>query len=432
MKTIFIIFLSSISIKAQLVASNVQNFIINNGALVIVNGGVEIYTGSMINDGFLQVTKNSNLNNPGNFKINQFVNISGNGYYKIEQDWINNGLFNCNQSTVELYGDMKQFISSSLNVSTTFHDLILSGNGVNENRKKELDGVNSSTDFTGTLVLNDRELSTLINSFYVLNPINNCVYFDQTFQDEGFVSSLSPGFLWRSTNNNSTYIFPVGSSNGVKRFRPIVLNPKLQNNNQFGVRLNNYDADSDLYSRDLTDGLSKDLNPYFYHSIEGTDPSASIVELKIGYLGSDGIFNGIANWNQNNWKSFLNEVPSSIGNYISLSQNEIDLYSLFHPFILANTDLSSDVYVPNTFTPDGQEFNNIFSPVFSNINLYSEIELYIYNRWGELIHVGYGLECGWDGYYNFSICQDGVYTWKLNYHKGGVNITLVGHVNLIK
>ena len=160
--------------------------------------------------------------------------------------------------------------------------MILSGTGTNQNREKELQGVNSSTNFTGELFLNDRELSTLTNSFYVMNPDNSSIHFDQSFQDEGFVSSLTPGFLWRSTNNTSTYIFPVGSSDGLRRFRPVELNPKDQIENNYGVRMNNYNSDDDTYNRSMTDGFSKELNPYFYHSIIGEEFNTSTADLNIG------------------------------------------------------------------------------------------------------------------------------------------------------
>lgn len=427
-----LIILFTNDLSAQIFLSQSSDFIINQGAQVISNGGIEIFSGSIVNNGFIQVSRNSTLPNSGNFYLNPSSLVTGNGYYKIEQNWVNDGVFNCEQSTVELYGNFKQIITSSNNVNTLFHNLVLSGLGTNDNRKKELQGVNVFTDYTGELFLNDRELSTLSNSFYVMNPVNSCIHFDQNFQDEGFVSSLYPGFLWRSTNNTSAYIFPVGSSDGTRRFRPIELSPKDQIENDFGARLNNYNSDDDSYNRSSTDGLSKELNPYFYHSIKGEEVNASTADLNIGYLISDGIFLGIANWNLNKWLSFSNEVPKSIGNYNSLGQNDVDFFNLSHPYILSNNDIASDVYVPNTFTPDGQEFNNVFFPVFSDNNSFSQIELLIFNRWGELIYTGYGYDCGWDGYYSYLKCQDGIYTWKLNYSKGDIKKTIVGHVNLIK
>ena len=437
MKIVLILVLNFIllfnqKILAQLVFFNNSTCIINQGAQVISNGGIEVEAGSIVNNGFFQVTRNSTLLNPGNFQMSPLTTVSGDGYYKIEQNWINSGNFLCNQSTVELYGDLKQLITSTNNVNTLFHDLILSGLGMNNDRKKELLDINASTDLTGQLYLNDRELSTLSNSFYVENPQITSVHYDASFQDEGFVSSLTPGFFWRSTNTNSNYLFPVGSSDGVRRFRPVEIMVENQVENHYGVRLNNFNADDDSFDRQFTDGQSKDLNPYFYHSIKGEVQNSSIAGINIGYLGGDGAFSGIANWNQNKWISCSNELPYSIGNYNSLSQENLDLNILSHPYILANTDRTSDVYVPNTFTPDGEEFNNVFLPVFSDNTSFSEIELFIFNRWGELIFTGLGYNCAWDGYYNFSKCQDGVYTWKLNYQKGGIKNTMIGHINLLK
>jgi gliding motility-associated-like protein len=431
--TLFIFILSSNYCFSQLVVNNSQ-VVLTSGVQVIVNGGFENNLGNLLNNGFLQITRLSTYSSPGDFKIEQFASVSGDGYYKVEQNWINNNIFVCDTSTVELYGNLKQLITSDNSTITNFHNLILTGNGIGENRKKELLNVNSGTDYSGQLFLNNRELATLTNSFYVQNPSNSSIYFDNTFQDEGMVSSIEPGYLWRSTNSISNYFFPLGSSNGMRRFRPVLVTTLNANPNYFGGRLNNYDSNSDSFDRNLTDSQSKDLNPFFYHSLVGNEVGISDAGISIGYLYSDGIFDGISNWsNLNNyWSSFENEDNSTIGNYVSLHVANIDLNNLFHPYILSNKDLSSDVYVPNAFTPDGQEFNNVFAPVFSSNDNISEIELYIFDRWGELIFEGYGSGVYWDGYLDEYKCQDGVYTWKLNYSKNGYKSHLVGHVNLLK
>jgi gliding motility-associated-like protein len=156
--------------------------------------------------------------------------------------------------------------------------------------------------------------------------------------------------------------------------------------------------------------------------------------IEIGYLFSDGIFDGISNWDLSlyQWNSLKNEATSNLGNYNSLKSTSINLHSLFHPFILSNNDITADVYVPNSFTPDGEEFNNVFSPVFSNYELIDDIQFYIFDRWGALIFEGYGPNVYWDGYLGEFRCQDGVYTWKLNFYKSGKLNQLVGHVNLLK
>ncbi|MFM7467181.1 MAG: gliding motility-associated C-terminal domain-containing protein [Crocinitomicaceae bacterium] len=57
------------------------------------------------------------------------------------------------------------------------------------------------------------------------------------------------------------------------------------------------------------------------------------------------------------------------------------------------------VYVPNTFTPNGDEHNNLFYPVFSGANLdRKSYSFLIYNRWGEIVYQTTDLNEGWNGF----------------------------------
>ncbi len=88
------------------------------------------------------------------------------------------------------------------------------------------------------------------------------------------------------------------------------------------------------------------------------------------------------------------------------------------------------IYVPNAFTPDGDEFNNIFKPITNNI---IEFEMTIYNRWGEIVFQSFDPEGYWDGYYGGKLVQDGVYVWKIHYTDlNEERELLVGHVTVLK
>jgi gliding motility-associated-like protein len=91
-------------------------------------------------------------------------------------------------------------------------------------------------------------------------------------------------------------------------------------------------------------------------------------------------------------------------------------------------------YVPNTFTPDGDEYNNVFKPVISSGYDLTEYSLDIYNRWGERIFTSLNSEIGWDGTYNGSLTQDGTYTWKISLKIIGIDDRkeYVGHVNIVR
>ena len=88
------------------------------------------------------------------------------------------------------------------------------------------------------------------------------------------------------------------------------------------------------------------------------------------------------------------------------------------------------IYVPNVFTPDGNDYNNTFKAVTQNIE---EFEMTIYNRWGEVVFKSYNVDGEWDGYYNGRLSQDGVYVWVIDYvDLNGKKEQLVGHVSIFK
>jgi gliding motility-associated-like protein len=91
-------------------------------------------------------------------------------------------------------------------------------------------------------------------------------------------------------------------------------------------------------------------------------------------------------------------------------------------------------YVPNTFTPDGDEFNQSFRPIItSGIDIYN-FTFKIYNRWGEVIWESKDPSVGWDGTYNSRPIQQGTYTWSMEFKLTDVDdhIQVHGHLNLIR
>jgi len=73
-------------------------------------------------------------------------------------------------------------------------------------------------------------------------------------------------------------------------------------------------------------------------------------------------------------------------------------------------------FIPNTFTPDGNSFNDEFKPVFySGIDIYN-YHLMMFNRWGEMVFESYDAAYGWDGTYgDMGLVEDGVYVWRIEF-----------------
>jgi gliding motility-associated-like protein len=70
------------------------------------------------------------------------------------------------------------------------------------------------------------------------------------------------------------------------------------------------------------------------------------------------------------------------------------------------------LYAPNTFTPDGDEFNQEWGIQMSGMDAYN-FELRLYNRWGQLIWESYDPNEMWDGTYKGTLVQQGTYTWTI-------------------
>jgi gliding motility-associated-like protein len=72
-------------------------------------------------------------------------------------------------------------------------------------------------------------------------------------------------------------------------------------------------------------------------------------------------------------------------------------------------------YIPNTFTPNGDEKNNTFQPIFTSGFDAQNYHFLIYNRWGELIFESNNPAIGWDGTYGDKLLMNDTYTWKLQF-----------------
>jgi gliding motility-associated-like protein len=92
-------------------------------------------------------------------------------------------------------------------------------------------------------------------------------------------------------------------------------------------------------------------------------------------------------------------------------------------------------WVPNTFTPDGDQYNQIFKPIFYSGFDPFEFEFYIYNRWGELIWECRDVKVGWDGsYFKGRKVMEGSYNWKIRFKllNNDEKRTVIGHVNVLR
>ena len=94
-------------------------------------------------------------------------------------------------------------------------------------------------------------------------------------------------------------------------------------------------------------------------------------------------------------------------------------------------DPVSNIFIPNTFTPDQDGVNDEFFFVGEGI-VEDDFEFYVFNRWGEKIYYTQKFN-PWDGSYKGKLLEQGVYVYKF-YVKdiNNVTATYIGRVTLLK
>jgi gliding motility-associated-like protein len=91
-------------------------------------------------------------------------------------------------------------------------------------------------------------------------------------------------------------------------------------------------------------------------------------------------------------------------------------------------------YIPNSFTPDGNEYNQTWGPVFTAGFDPYDFHLLVFDRWGETIWESWDVTTQWDGSYNGAPVQDGTYTWVIWFGDKytDARYTKNGHVTILK
>lgn len=303
-------------------SANAQVLVKNNGAIIAIKPGatVIVKTGSVDNDGL--VDNGGTFIIEGDFINQDTANGGGTtGFYQVQQDWVNNGSFQADQSEVELYG-ANQLITGTN--STTFYDLTLTGTGV---KTQTLDAT-----VTDTLALNDRELATDVFKMFVTNTATGAIT-----RSTGYVSSLGAGRLSRDMASNGLYLFPTGSNVGVTRYRPLEVTPSTANAQTLEVRMANVNATTEGFNINAKEIDLCEVNDLYYHLIGHSAGATDDVAFALYYdLGADGTFKTAAHWqNLPQWEDI---GPTTAGVSGGLNSVTVPVWNVFSPeaFALAN------------------------------------------------------------------------------------------------
>ena len=91
------------------------------------------------------------------------------------------------------------------------------------------------------------------------------------------------------------------------------------------------------------------------------------------------------------------------------------------------------IYIPNAFSPQGDKINDLWRVTGYSI---TEVKIYIFNRWGQMVFYSEDIDKPWDGNFNGTPCLSGVYKYLIEY-KGdfdgeGVGKKETGTITIIR
>lgn len=306
-KGIYAVTVSLVLLIGTSLSANAQFVVFNNGAEVTVSQGciVQINTGDLNNDDGT-IDNAGRITVDGNLTNSDLLTGGGGstGIFSVSGDWENNAVFNADQSLVNLNG-ANQLVTGTF--STGFYDLNLLGTGI-----KTLD-IDASV--LGVLELNDLEFATDNNTLQVLNTSSAAIT-----EIGGFVSSTGNGRLSWAMNSTDTYVFPLGSSVGTPRIRPLAITPTAVTPNTFAARLANNSATTDGF--DVSDMAPElcNVNDLFYNQIDHLSGSDAADVTQYFVLADDGDWANGAHWQGTpQWEDMTGAAVGVSGGYSTVT-----------------------------------------------------------------------------------------------------------------
>jgi gliding motility-associated-like protein len=99
---------------------------------------------------------------------------------------------------------------------------------------------------------------------------------------------------------------------------------------------------------------------------------------------------------------------------------------------LTKAQIQSELYIPNAFSPNGDNINDIFQPVFY-CDAVTVFNMQIFDRWGNMVFETNDRLKGWNGKYGNVSMMPGVYLYTLEYKLEGLERKVkAGEVTLIR
>lgn len=127
--------------------------------------------------------------------------------------------------------------------------------------------------------------------------------------------------------------------------------------------------------------------------------------------------------------NFTEDSPSGV--YTVLVRDELSCPVAFNSFNVT-IDCVPKLFIPTAFSPNGDPLNNTLK-IFGKD--FSDLDLKIYNRWGEVVFTANSKEDEWNGMVGGKDAPEGVYVWKasfINILQPDKVISMSGRITLVR
>lgn len=393
-------------------------------AQVMVNKGATIYSANDIiyaNGGISNLMDSSTMIG-GTFRNSGSVYLTG--------DWTNSAGNAAFTSTIGTNGASTitcLMVGGNQNIQgnnvTEFHNLVLQG--ATNTILKQLNGVDAIVH--DTLNLTDVEFATGTNTAYITNPATPSIQLAS-----GFVSSLNGGALVRSTASTQTYLFPVGSSIGTNRYRPVEITPLSSFPTDYAVRFANDLPDNESFPINTKKATVSNVNPLFYHQIR-RDIGSSPASITFYYDAAEvGETTGIGHWqNVPQWEDIPAAPAANKFGFSAMNAPSWDFSSPSPAFALIKLlNECGEMFVPNAFSPDNNGENDMECVYGKCVK---SVYFAIYDRWGEKVFETTDLMKCWDGTYKGKDMNTAVFVYYMNAKLiSGEEVIKKGNISLIR
>ena len=98
--------------------------------------------------------------------------------------------------------------------------------------------------------------------------------------------------------------------------------------------------------------------------------------------------------------------------------------------------LESGIYIPNVFSPNGDQINDVFQIEWGSDLEWIQMTGQIFDRWGNLLYSTNEIPMSWDGYAGDKTVNPGVYVYRIkgSYRVGSIlsEIILTGDVTVVR